>query len=138
MQSNFAKPFLKAGNISDADKLRSVVFVDEGNVYTHSTAILRMAVVLGGVLGFLASIAFLVPQVIRDFVYDIVGGNRYLLFGILSQEEACMMLTPSLKRRFLDWDEQFGNAKKRGEPRKSDNVDSESGSDAEQGGTGDS
>jgi len=61
LQSKFAKPYLKAGNISDAQKLRSVVFVEDGNVYTHSTAILRLAVTLGGLLGMLASIAFLVP-----------------------------------------------------------------------------
>ena len=42
--------------------------------------------------------ALLVPQPLRDWCYDRVALNRYLLFG---RRDECLVPTPELRRRFL-------------------------------------
>jgi predicted DCC family thiol-disulfide oxidoreductase YuxK len=45
------------------------------------------------------SIFFIIPNVIRDWAYDIIAKNRYNWFGKKSQ---CMVPTPNLKAKFLN------------------------------------
>jgi predicted DCC family thiol-disulfide oxidoreductase YuxK len=75
----------------------SVVLVADGRVYTHSTAVLRIAGHLGGVWR-LATVGWLLPRTWRDALYRYVARHRYQWFG---QQESCLMPTPALRARFL-------------------------------------
>ena len=75
----------------------SVVLVEEGRVYTQSSAALRVARRLGfpwNVSGAL----LVVPRPLRDAVYAWVARNRYAWFG---KRDVCMVPTPDLRGRFL-------------------------------------
>jgi predicted DCC family thiol-disulfide oxidoreductase YuxK len=75
----------------------SVVLVDEGRVFTRSTAALRIARLL--TFPWPAAYVFiLVPRPLRDAIYDWVARNRYGWFG---RRAECMMPTPELRARFL-------------------------------------
>lgn len=77
-------------------KLGSIVLLEHGQRFTHSTAALRVARRLRGVWPLYAFI--LVPGPLRDRVYTWIAGNRYRWFG---KTDACRLPTPELKRRFL-------------------------------------
>jgi predicted DCC family thiol-disulfide oxidoreductase YuxK len=79
------------------DHHETMLFLEEGKLYTKSTAVLRLARHLAWPWRWLAG-ALLVPQPLRDWCYDRVAGNRYLLFG---RREECLVPTPELRRRFL-------------------------------------
>lgn len=66
-------------------------------VYTKSGAVLRIALLLGGVW-VLAGAAYIIPGVLRDNVYDWVAHNRYKWYG---RRDKCMMPAPELETRFL-------------------------------------
>ncbi|GAB3328864.1 thiol-disulfide oxidoreductase DCC family protein [Hymenobacter humi] len=75
----------------------SVLLVSGGRLYSHSTAVLRIARRLGGVWQ-LAGLGWLMPRRWRDGLYRFVARNRYRWFG---RQESCMLPTPALKARFL-------------------------------------
>ena len=75
----------------------SIVLIEDGMAFTHSTAGLRIAQGLGGVLS-LAYVFIIVPAFIRDFIYKTFAKNRYRLFG---KKEVCMIPTPEARERFL-------------------------------------
>jgi predicted DCC family thiol-disulfide oxidoreductase YuxK len=76
----------------------SVVLVEDGRVWTRSTAALRVVRHLHRpwpiAYGFIV-----VPRPLRDWVYDTVARNRYRWFG---RRDVCMVPTPDLRKRFLD------------------------------------
>lgn len=76
----------------------SVVLIENGQAFTHSTAALKIAQRLGGVWQ-IFSILQVVPRSARDFFYRLFASNRYRLFG---KKEVCMMPTKEIKARFLD------------------------------------
>mgnify|MGYP005839023515 CR=1 FL=1 len=76
----------------------SVVLIEEGVVYTHSDASLRVARKLSGVVR-LGAVLLVVPKLVRDAVYRLVARNRYRWFG---KDDVCWMPTPELRARFLD------------------------------------
>jgi predicted DCC family thiol-disulfide oxidoreductase YuxK len=82
----------------DPPGLNSFVLLENGKVFTRSSAALRVLKQLGG--GWKLLYAFrIVPPFIRDGVYDWIARNRYRWFG---RQEACWIPTPELKERFLD------------------------------------
>ncbi len=76
----------------------SMVLIENGKTYMKSGAALRIAKKLDG-LWHLAFLFILVPAPIRDAVYDFVARNRYKWFG--KKEEACMLPSPSERKRFI-------------------------------------
>lgn len=78
--------------------LDSVVLVEEGVVYTRSTAALRIARRLGFPWSMLA-VLLVLPESVRDWFYDVVARNRYRWFG---RRESCRVPTPEVMGRFLD------------------------------------
>jgi predicted DCC family thiol-disulfide oxidoreductase YuxK len=68
------------------------------NLYTRSTAALRMLKHLGGGWSLLYGL-IIIPKFIRDAVYNFVARNRYRWFG---KKETCMIPTPGLEAKFLD------------------------------------
>jgi predicted DCC family thiol-disulfide oxidoreductase YuxK len=80
------------------NELHSVVLIDDGRVYTKSTAALRVARKLRGLWPALYLLTLL-PSCWRDTAYDWVARNRYKWFG---RRESCMLPSPDIKTRFLD------------------------------------
>jgi predicted DCC family thiol-disulfide oxidoreductase YuxK len=76
----------------------SIVLVEDGRVFTRSTAALRIARHLPFPWP-LVSALIAVPRPLRDRVYAFVGRHRYRWFGKLDR---CMMPTAALRSRFLD------------------------------------
>ncbi|RNL54631.1 thiol-disulfide oxidoreductase DCC family protein [Pedobacter jejuensis] len=97
LQGEYAKTILPKFNI-DSTKLNSILLVDGEKVYTKSSAALRVAKKLNGLLPLLYTF-IIIPKFIRDWVYDIVAKNRYKWFG---KQESCWMPTPELKNKFYD------------------------------------
>ena|SRR5579871_3252245 len=75
----------------------SVVLLEQGKIYTRSTAALRIARHLVYPWP-LVGIFLLIPAVIRDFVYNWIARNRYRWFG---KQQACLLPTPEIQGRFL-------------------------------------
>ncbi len=108
IQSELAKKLLaSAFGAEEAERLRkgadgkgdpdSIVMVEAGRGFTHSTAALRIARHLRAPWRWLAVFA-VVPRPIRDFVYRWIAKNRYRWFG---STETCRIPTPELRARFL-------------------------------------
>ncbi len=96
LQSDVAQRRLEGAGIA-ADVPDSIVLLEEGRLFTRSTAALRIA----RRLRFPWSLAFaliVVPRPLRDWVYSLVARNRYRWFG---RRETCMIPTPELEERFL-------------------------------------
>lgn len=76
----------------------TIVFIEDGKAYTHSTAALHIAAHLGAPWRW-AVVFFVVPRFIRDVVYRWIARNRYRWFG---KTESCRVPTPELRARFID------------------------------------
>lgn len=75
----------------------SVILIEDGNAYTHSSAALRIARRLGGLWS--GAYAFIVvPAPIRDFLYRLFAKRRYRFFG---RKDECMLPSPDVRARFL-------------------------------------
>jgi predicted DCC family thiol-disulfide oxidoreductase YuxK len=97
LQSAIGKQIITAFDI-DTNKTDSVLlYSNENGLSIKSTAALKMAKHLGFPRN-LASIFFIVPAFIRNWVYDFIAKNRYKWYG---KQDACMIPTPELKSKFL-------------------------------------
>ncbi|WP_010269138.1 thiol-disulfide oxidoreductase DCC family protein [Paenibacillus senegalensis] len=99
LQSNEAQMLLSEQK--KVPSLDSIVLLENGRMFTESTAVLRIARKLDG-LWKAAALFLIVPKPLRDIVYRIVARNRYRWFG---RQSACMIPTPEQSRRFLRMDE---------------------------------
>ena len=96
LQSEIGEKLLRENGI-DRIGTDSVILLEEGRVYTYSTAALRIARRLrGGWRWFYHLI--IVPRPLRDAFYKLIARNRYRLFG---KKDQCMMPTPEIRARFL-------------------------------------
>ncbi len=77
--------------------MSSFLFIENGKVYSRSTAVLRVCKYLKG-LWPLCYAFIIVPPFIRNAVYNFIGKNRYKWFG---QKDECMIPTPDVRARFL-------------------------------------
>lgn len=75
----------------------SVVLVEGGVAYTHSTAGLRIARYLRAPWRWAFALV-VVPRFLRDAVYRFIARHRYRWFG---RSETCRVPTPELRARFL-------------------------------------
>lgn len=96
LQSAFAKTHLANAGLN-AEKLDTVVFVDEGKTYVKSEAVFAVMRRLGGAYRVLGVLRVL-PKGLRDYLYDRVAQYRYRVFG---QHEACWLPRPEWRGRFL-------------------------------------
>jgi predicted DCC family thiol-disulfide oxidoreductase YuxK len=99
LQSENAQALLKQYGISMQldGKDDSVILIEDGKVYTHSTASLRVARKLNSIVR-LGYALIVIPEGIRNFVYRIIARNRYRWFG---KQDVCWMPTPELSKRFM-------------------------------------
>jgi predicted DCC family thiol-disulfide oxidoreductase YuxK len=96
LQSEVGQEVLRAHGLPTAH-FQSVLLLEDGQIYSRSTAALRIVRRLSAPWRWLYGFT-LVPRFLRDPAYDWVSRNRYRWFG---QRESCMLPTPDLKARFL-------------------------------------
>lgn len=96
LQSKIGQEILQKHNLRTQD-FDTIVLVEGDNIYSHSTAALRIARKLNGAwplfYGFIV-----IPGPLRNVIYNWVSRNRYRWFGKL---DACRIPTPELRSRFL-------------------------------------
>lgn len=103
LQSEGARELLAHHGVPDsattgADGAPStMVLIEDGKVYTHSTGALRVARYLRAPWRW-ASLFAVVPRSVRDACYRWFAAHRYRWFG---RDEACMVPSPELRARFL-------------------------------------
>lgn len=86
------------GTHRDAEAIDSVILVENGRIFTHSAAALRIAKRLGFPWN-VASIFLILPPILRDAGYKLFARNRYRFFG---KKDACMLPSPEVRSRFLE------------------------------------
>ncbi|MET0752080.1 MAG: thiol-disulfide oxidoreductase DCC family protein [Pyrinomonadaceae bacterium] len=96
LQSEIGERLLAENGI-DKINTDSVVLIEDGKVYTYSTAALRVARQFDGLWSWLYAF-IVVPKPVRDFFYRLFAKYRYKLFG---KKDECMLPTPDVRARFL-------------------------------------
>ena len=93
-----------ASATADADKadsdlipIDSVILVEDGKAYTHSTAALKILKRLGAPWSWAYALV-IVPRPIRDWAYRLFAKYRYRIFG---RKDQCMLPAPEVRARFL-------------------------------------
>jgi len=96
LQSERGQKIIKQYNL-DPENLQTVILLENGRIYTRSTAALRIARKLNG--GWKLFYGFIiVPAVMRDFFYNVISKKRYKWWG---KKESCMIPTPEVRQKFL-------------------------------------
>jgi predicted DCC family thiol-disulfide oxidoreductase YuxK len=85
------------GLASKINAVDSIILIEEGKAFTHSTAALRITNHLDRPWSWLA-VFMIVPAFIRDPLYKLFARYRYSLFG---HKDECMIPTPEVRARFL-------------------------------------
>ncbi len=77
--------------------LDTMVLIDGDRYYTKSSAVLHVAKKMDQFWPIL-SVLTVIPPLIRDFCYDLMGKNRYRLLG---RRATCLVRTADLEDLFL-------------------------------------
>ncbi len=96
LQSAVAIELLEKGGFSNFPN-NSIVYISAEKVYFKSTAVLCILKQMGYPWKVLYAFIIL-PQFIRDGLYNIIARNRYRIFGKRNQ---CMIPSDNIKKRFL-------------------------------------
>eukprot|EP00930_Biecheleria_cincta_P053610 TRINITY_DN39202_c0_g1_i1.p2 TRINITY_DN39202_c0_g1~~TRINITY_DN39202_c0_g1_i1.p2 ORF type:complete len:181 (+),score=22.63 TRINITY_DN39202_c0_g1_i1:10-552(+) len=81
------------------EAMTTVVVIQGSEVFVRSSAALRVLAVMDQPWRTLAAFHF-IPVPVRDYLYSVVGRNRYALFG---KKEQCMSPSGDFKKRFLEY-----------------------------------
>lgn len=96
LQSDIGQELLaKYGLPTDA--ISTIVLIENGQAYTHSSAALKIAPHLS-ILWIWTKLLWIFPAFIRDWIYNWIAKNRYRWFG---KQESCMLPKEEWKGRFL-------------------------------------
>lgn len=96
LQSEIGKTILSENNIA-LPHLDTFILVEQGKTYDRTSAALRIAKHLNGLIPiFFAFI--IVPPFIRDIVYKVIAKNRYKWWG---KKESCMIPNAEVRKKFL-------------------------------------
>lgn len=98
----FASLQSEAGQKLLADKpefkdLKTIIYLENGQIFTRSTAALKISKRLSGAWPLLQA-GYILPVFIRDGIYNLIAKNRYKWFG---KKDQCMIPTPNIKSKFL-------------------------------------
>lgn len=98
LQSETGKKVTSHLNI-DTSKIDSIILYEPGVSYEiKSTAALKVMQNFGG-LWQITQLAYILPESIRNYIYEYIAKNRYKWFG---KKENCMIPTLALKAKFLN------------------------------------
>ena len=81
-----------------SDYNQAVILIDKGRIYLGSTAALKIGQSLIFPWSLLSRAGFVVPKIVRDWIYTQIASHRYQWFG---KRDICMIPAESLKERFL-------------------------------------
>lgn len=81
----------------DPDAVSTLYLLENNQLYERSTAALKIATKMGFPFS-LAVIGWVLPQFMRDAVYDLIARNRYRLMG---RKDTCRMPTPEERAKFI-------------------------------------
>jgi predicted DCC family thiol-disulfide oxidoreductase YuxK len=98
LQSAIGQELLKERGLPADGQFHSFVLIEGDEVYSRSTASLRVLKHLGGVWSIGYGL-WIVPAFIRNAIYDWISRNRYRWFG---RQETCWLPRPEWAARFLD------------------------------------
>ena len=76
----------------------SVIYIEKGQFYTESEAIIHLLKRLGGIWGMLSAIIRHIPRKWRDYLYRLIARNRYQIFGKKNQ---CFIPSNNYTDRFI-------------------------------------
>ncbi len=96
LQSEIGQKLLQENGV-DKTVTDSVVLIEDGKVYTRTTAALKIAKRLSGYWSYFYGF-IVVPSFFRDIFYKLFAQYRYKMFG---KQEACMLPSPEVRARFL-------------------------------------
>jgi len=82
----------------DVKPLETIVLIDGEHEYERSTATLHILRRLPR-LKWLAYLGAMIPEPIRDHIYDFIAQRRYGWFG---KSDYCKLPTPEIAARFID------------------------------------
>ena len=97
LQSEAGKRLLKENDLPVED-MQSFIFIDKGKAYNRSTAALKVCRHLSGLWPLCYGL-IIVPEFIRDGIYNWIAKNRYKWFG---ERQECMIPSAAVKARFLN------------------------------------
>jgi predicted DCC family thiol-disulfide oxidoreductase YuxK len=98
LQSELGKEIIKHIGL-DNQNIDSVILYEPGIAYNYkSAAALEIAKNLGGFFHF-GTVFKLIPNGLRNLLYDYVAKNRYHWYG---KKESCLVPTIELKSKFLE------------------------------------
>lgn len=97
LQSSVAQQILKSYNL-DNTEMNSFLLIENGNIYSESTAALRVCRRLKGLWPLMYGF-IIVPKLFRNGIYNWIAKNRYTWFG---KKGVCMIPSPDVKARFLN------------------------------------
>lgn len=98
LQSELGKEMIKHIGLENKN-IDSVILYELGIAYNYkSAAALEIAKNLGGFFH-LGTVFKLIPNGLRNLLYDYVAKNRYLWYG---KKESCLVPTLELKSKFLE------------------------------------
>ena len=83
---------------NERNELDSFVFYSNGRVFKRSRAIIEVFSVIGG-LWSISNTFKIIPNFLRDYIYDIVAKSRYSIFG---KKDTCKVPTKKERGKFLD------------------------------------
>jgi predicted DCC family thiol-disulfide oxidoreductase YuxK len=75
----------------------SILLVRNGKTFVKSTAVLKILQGLGGIYR-AAAVFYIIPEKIRDYIYDFIAGRRYKWFG---KRPSCMVPDDKIRARFM-------------------------------------
>jgi predicted DCC family thiol-disulfide oxidoreductase YuxK len=96
LQSDAGRQLLRDVGLPQ-DQLTTMVLIDGDRHYLKSSAVLHVVKKMDGLWPLLFGL-IVIPPVIRDFGYDLVGRNRYHLMG---RRDACLVRTADTEDLFL-------------------------------------
>lgn len=96
LQSKEAQAMLAAHGVTI--EMDTIYLIMEGKLYDRSSAALRIMAKLSA-LWPLMVVFLAIPKLVRDWIYNKVGENRYWLFG---RTDTCQLPDKDVRQYFLD------------------------------------
>jgi predicted DCC family thiol-disulfide oxidoreductase YuxK len=82
---------------SVSPQIDSIVLIYQEKVFLKSSAVLKIVQYLKGPIRLLC-IGYIIPPMLRDFMYDLIANRRYRWFG---RRDTCMVPSEDILNRFL-------------------------------------
>jgi len=83
---------------TDFEKFNSIIVVRENGILTQSKAVLYILKNLNTWWSPLINLAYLIPNIARNWLYEAFAKKRYTFFG---RTQSCMLPTEEVRSRFL-------------------------------------